>query len=209
MKDDPKAEIKRLQEELNATRNELDFANQSIKKKEVELRAVIVQAEEVSHVDPLTCLFNRRQVVKDLQTEVIRAERYKTVLSISMIDIDYFKLVNDSHGHRAGDKVLIHLANILQEEIREPDIVGRYGGEEFLVLLPSTRLNEATNQAARLSKRIRETEIDIGEMLQITVSIGVAEYKHGQEDWQKFLDRADIALYDAKNNGRDQWVVSK
>jgi diguanylate cyclase (GGDEF)-like protein len=204
---DLQAENQRLNNELTKLQNELEDAKRTIKIKEIELDAVIAQAEEVSHVDALTCLPNRRQVIKQLQNEVMRAERYKTLLSISMIDIDHFKKINDSYGHTIGDQVLFQLANILQENIREPDIVGRYGGEEFLVVLPNTRLKNAAEQAARLCNRIRETDINIGETIRLTVSIGIAEYMHGQESWQKFLSRADLALYEAKNSGRDRLAI--
>jgi diguanylate cyclase (GGDEF)-like protein len=206
--DDLKAENLRLSNELEETKKKLEDANRVIKAKEIELNAVIAQAEEVSHVDALTCLPNRRQVIKQLQNEVIRAERYSTLLSISMIDIDHFKRINDSYGHTIGDQVLFQLASVLQESIRDPDTVGRYGGEEFLVVLPNTRLKNAAEQASRLLKRIRETDINIGEVIRVTVSIGVAEYRHGQESWQKFLSRADLALYEAKNSGRDRWAAS-
>ena len=209
MTDDLQAENQRLSTELIKTRKELDEARRVIKIKEIELKAVVAQAEEVSHVDELTCLPNRRQVIKQLQNEVIRAERYKTLLSISMIDIDNFKKINDSYGHTVGDQVLFQLANILQEGVRDPDTVGRYGGEEFLVVLPNTRLKPAAEQAARLVKRVREAEINVGEVIQLTISIGVAEYRHGHENWQKFLSRADLALYDAKNAGRDRWAISE
>lgn len=209
MTDKLEAEIQRLTADLERIKEDLVDARRIIKRKEVELKAVLAQAEEVSHVDELTCLPNRRQVIKTLQNEVIRAERYKSLLSISMIDIDHFKNVNDSFGHTVGDQVLFQLANMLQEEIRDPDTVGRYGGEEFLVVLPNTRLKDAAEQAARLCQRIREKEIDIGEKIQLTISVGVAEYRHGQEKWQKFLSRADLALYDAKNAGRDRWAVSE
>jgi len=207
--DDLRAENQRLSDELIKTRKELDEAKRIIKIKEIELKAVIAQAEEVSHVDELTCLPNRRQVIKQLQNEVIRAERYKTLLSISMIDIDNFKKINDSYGHTVGDQVLFQLANILQDSIRDPDTVGRYGGEEFLVVLPNTRLGAAAEQAARLVKRVREAEVNIGEIIHLTISIGSAEYNHGQENWQKFLSRADLALYDAKNAGRNRWAISE
>ena len=121
-------ENQRLSNELTKLQKELEDAKRVIKIKEIELKAVIAQAEEVSHVDELTCLPNRRQVIKQLQNEVIRAERYKTFLSISMIDIDHFKKINDSYGHTIGDQVLFQLANILQESVRDPDTVGRYGG---------------------------------------------------------------------------------
>lgn len=207
--DNLKDEIRRLNFELEAAKKELEATKRIIRIKEIELDAVIAQAEEVSHVDVLTCLPNRRQVIKQLQNEVIRAERYKTTLSISMIDIDHFKKINDSYGHTVGDQVLFQLANILQESVRDPDTVGRYGGEEFLVVLPNTRLKDAAGQAARLCKRVRETDINIGEQIRMTISIGVAEYRHGQENWQKFLSRADLALYESKNNGRDRWSVSE
>ncbi|MGD8403775.1 MAG: GGDEF domain-containing protein [Anaerolineales bacterium] len=209
MTDTQNNEIQRLTAELEKANKDLCEAQRLIERKTVELKAVLAQAEEVSHVDELTCLPNRRQVIKTLQNEVIRAERYKTPLSISMIDIDHFKKINDSYGHTVGDQVLFQLANILQDGIRDPDTVGRYGGEEFLVVLPNTRMNEATEQAARLCKRIREAEINIGEVVHLTVSIGVAEHHYGQENWQKFLSRADLALYDAKNSGRDRWAVSQ
>jgi len=204
-----KAENERLNAELDKTKKELEAANRLIHRKTVELKAILAQAEEVSHVDELTCLPNRRQIIKTLQNEVNRAERYKSLLSISMVDIDHFKQINDTYGHTIGDQVLFQLANILHNDIRDPDTVGRYGGEEFLVVLPNTRLRNAAEQAARLCKRIREADIDIGEILHITVSIGVAEYKHGQEDWQKFLSRADMALYDAKSAGRNGWKICK
>ena len=209
MTDDLKDENRQLKAELEETKKELEAAKKLLTIKGIELQAVIAQAEEVSHVDQLTCLPNRRQIIKTMQTEVLRAERYKTVLSISMIDIDHFKKVNDTHGHTVGDQALFQLANLLQEDIRHPDTVGRYGGEEFLVVLPNTRLDQAAGQAARLCKLVRETGIDIGKMLWLTISIGVAEYRHGQENWQKFLSRADMALYAAKNAGRDQWAVSR
>lgn len=204
-----KAENRRLNIELDETKKKLEDAERIIKNKEIELNAVLAQAEEVSHVDALTCLPNRRQVIKQLQNEVFRAERYQSQLSVSMVDIDHFKRINDSYGHTVGDQALFQLANILQDNIRNPDTAGRYGGEEFLVVLPNTGLKESAELADRLCKRIRETEISIGKGIRLTVSVGVAEYKHGQENWRKFLNRADLALYEAKNSGRDRWSISK
>lgn len=202
------AEIQQLNEELQQARRELEAARRQLKAKEIELEAVRVQADEVSHTDALTYLPNRRQVINTLQTEVHRAERYGTPLSISMIDIDHFKAINDTFGHTVGDQVLRQLATLLRESIREPDMVGRYGGEEFLVILPNTRLNDAAEQAARLCRLVRSAEFDVGTKTQLTISIGVAEYRTGEEAWQKFLSRADMALYEAKNKGRDRWAVS-
>ena len=209
MKEDLNAEIQRLIEELNKTKRELEDAKRIIKVKDIELKAILAQADEVSHTDALTYLPNRRQVINNLQKEVHRAERYKTPLSISMLDIDHFKKINDSYGHTVGDQVLYQLATLLSEGVRESDMVGRYGGEEFLILLPNTKLSKAAELAARLCKLIKETVIDVGEKTNLTVSIGVAEYRHCEETWQKFLSRADMALYDAKNAGRDRWAISK
>ena len=202
-------EIQRLTDELNKIRQELKEAKRAIRVKEIELQAILAQADEVSHTDVLTYLPNRRRVINNLQKEVHRAERYKTPLSISMMDIDHFKDINDTYGHTVGDVVLLRLANMLREGIRESDMVGRYGGEEFLIVLPNTELQRATELAGRLCKIIREKDIEIVGKAHITVSIGVAEYKHGEENWQKFLNRADMALYAAKNAGRDRWADSK
>lgn len=202
------AEIQRLTNELQKTRAELEEVKRQFKAKEIELEAVRVQADEVSHTDALTYLPNRRQVINTLQTEVHRAQRYGTPLSISMIDVDHFKAINDTFGHTVGDQVLRQLATLLRESIREPDMVGRYGGEEFLVVLPNTRLKDAAEQAARLCRLVRTAEFDVGTKTHLTISIGAAEYRIGEEVWQKFLSRADMALYEAKNKGRDQWAIS-
>ena len=189
-----------------------DNANlkQQVADKQVEIEAVVMQAHEVAHTDDLTLLSNRRQVIADLQREIIRSERYHTPVSISMVDVDHFKRVNDSHGHAVGDLVLRAVARLLRDNMREPDIVGRYGGEEFLVILPNSRVQAAIEQAERLCRRLRSCTINAGDKeLQITISAGVAEYRQGQEDWQQFLSRADAAMYEAKAQGRDRVAVSR
>jgi diguanylate cyclase (GGDEF)-like protein len=126
-----------------------------------------------------------------------------------MIDIDHFKNINDKYGHTIGDLVLRQLGIILRENTRAPDVVGRYGGEEFLLVLPNSPQQAAVEQASRLIKHIHEKDIDVGVKIRLTVSIGIAEYRYDQENWQKFLSRADMALYEAKNAGRDRWAVSE
>jgi diguanylate cyclase (GGDEF)-like protein len=149
-------------------------------------------------------------IVKTLQDEVARAERYSAPLSISVVDVDHFKRVNDTHGHMAGDEVLRHVAFQLRDHIRHPDVVGRYGGEEFLILLPNTASEEAAEQAARLCRYVRESQVNVDQhILNLTVSIGVAQYQPGVDTWDSLLNRADNAMYEAKNNGRDQWYVAK
>lgn len=196
--------------ELKAVTAELQKTKLSLAIKETELQAVIAQADEVAHTDALTFLPNRRQMIGDLQREIIFSDRYGTPLALSMIDIDHFKNINDTYGHTVGDEVLQKLAGELRQHIRHPDTIGRYGGEEFLVILPHSMLQAAIQQAERLCRHVRSLLIKTNEAeISLTISIGIAQYKIHKEDWQTFLSRADSMLYRAKNNGRDQWVVSE
>jgi len=189
---------------------ELQMAKQILERKEIELQSVLAQAHEVSHTDALTFLPNRRQIMVDLQNAVSFSDRYGTPLTISMLDIDHFKNINDKHGHIVGDEVLRSLAGELRQQIRHPDTIGRYGGEEFLIVLPHSTMKAATEQAQRLCEKVRALSIVIGdETLSVTISIGVAQYRIEKEDWQTFLSRADRALYQAKTDGRDQWAVDQ
>jgi diguanylate cyclase (GGDEF)-like protein len=179
-----------------------------LENKKIELQAVTDQADEVSHVDFLTFLPNRRFIVAELQRQVMYSERYGTPLSISMLDLDHFKQVNDTHGHSSGDDVLRKVASELRDHIRQPDEIARYGGEEFLVILPNSSLKAACEQASRLCQQVRSTPIISGGIvIQMTISIGIAQLQLHNENWQKLLDRADQALLQAKQNGRDQWAV--
>ncbi len=195
---------------LEAISAELERIKRSLANKETELKAVLAQADEVSHTDALTFLPNRKRIVADLQREAIFSDRYGTPLAVSMVDIDNFKEINDRYGHLAGDDVLRKLAIELRDHIRHPDTIGRYGGEEFLVVLPHSTLQAATEQAERLCRHVRSLMIPAGEhKILLTVSIGIAQYKIHKEDWQAFLSRADNALYKAKNTGRDRWMISE
>lgn len=195
---------------LEAVTAELQRTKRILTIKETELKAVIAQADEVSHTDALTFLPNRRHIIADLQKEVIFSDRYGTPLTISMLDIDHFKKINDTYGHIVGDDVLRSLAGELRDHIRYPDTIGRYGGEEFLIVLPHSTLRAANQQAERLCRHVRSLEIKSGEQeIAITVSVGVAQYKIHNEDWQGLLNRADAALYEAKNSGRDRWVAAE
>lgn len=204
------AEPVALASELEAVTAELQRTQRILTIKETELKAVIAQADEVSHTDALTFLPNRRQIIGDLQKEVIFSDRYGTSLTISLLDIDHFKRINDTYGHIVGDDVLRNLSSELRDHIRYPDTIGRYGGEEFLVVLPHSTLRAASQQAERLCRHVRSLLIKSGEYeIAITISIGIAQYKIQNEDWQALLNRADAALYRAKHNGRDRWVVSE
>jgi len=204
------AELVAFPSELETVTAELQRTKRILTIKETELKAVIAQADEVSHTDALTFLPNRKQIIGDLQREVIFSDRYGTPLTISMLDIDFFKKINDTYGHTVGDDVLRSLASELRNHIRYPDTIGRYGGEEFLIVLPHSTVKAAMEQAGRLCKHVRSLLIKSGEKeIALTVSIGIAQYKIHKEDWEVFLSRADAALYLSKNNGRDQWSVSE
>jgi diguanylate cyclase (GGDEF)-like protein len=204
------AELITLASALEEVTAELQRTQRILTVKETELKAVLAQAEEVSHTDALTFIPNRRQIIKDLQNEIIFSDRYGTPLSISMLDIDHFKTINDSYGHTVGDEVLRSLAGELRDHIRYPDTIGRYGGEEFLIVLPHSTLKAASEQAERLCRYVRSLLIKSGEQeIAVTVSIGMAQYKIHKEDWEAFLGRADAALYQAKNSGRDRWAVAE
>lgn len=204
------AEQVTLASTLEAVTAELQRTKRILTIKEIELKAVLAQAEEVSHTDALTFLPNRRQIIGDLQREVIFSDRYGTPLTISILDIDHFKNINDTYGHVVGDDVLRSLASELRDHIRYPDTIGRYGGEEFLIVLPHSTIKAATEQAERLCRHVRSLRIKSGEHeLTLTVSIGIAQYKIHKEDWQALFRRADAALYQAKNRGRDQWAVAE
>lgn len=167
--------------------------------KKVEKRTQ--ELKKMAITDELTDLFNRRYILEILEIEIEKAKRYNRVLSIIMMDIDFFKKVNDQHGHQVGDLVLKRLSNILQQNTRNIDFVGRYGGEEFLLILPETALKEAYLVAEKLRKQIKKTKIDALES-KLTVSCGVAQFDDDHS--YQLIKRADDLLYKAKAKGRDR-----
>lgn len=170
------------------------------------LRASNEQLRELSSVDPLTKLFNRRYFMQALEAEYARSVRYATPLSFLMLDIDHFKRLNDTYGHQAGDEVLRGLADLLRVRVRGSDVAGRYGGEEFCVLLPHTGLQGAAELAERIRAAVEGTPIEArGERLGITVSVGAAACPGPRVATADDLIRlADEALYEAKAAGRNR-----
>ena len=161
---------------------------------------------EASH-DPLLRLWNRRAIFDLLNTELSRAKRQQTPLSVFFIDLDFFKLVNDNHGHLVGDDVLLSVARKISKAVREYDHVGRCGGEEFLVVLPNCPVEAALEVAERVRQHVGEEPIVIATtQLRITVSIGLCQWRSGQE-LPDLLRQADLALYRAKQNGRNRVEV--
>jgi diguanylate cyclase (GGDEF)-like protein len=161
---------------------------------------------EASH-DSLLHLWNRRGIFALLNTELSRAKRLKTPLSVFFIDLDFFKLVNDTFGHLAGDDVLRSVAKKVSSAVREYDHVGRYGGEEFLVVLPNCNVEAALEVAERVRQHVSDEPVVIATtQLRITVSVGLSQW-HPDQELPDLLRRADIALYRAKQNGRNRVEV--
>ena len=157
--------------------------------------------EVLSVTDPLTQLFNRLKMDQTLDAEISRAQRYSSPLSVILLDLDKFKLVNDTFGHIVGDQVLCKVAEILQTTIRKQDFSARWGGEEFFIICPETSLENALLVAEKIRK---ELEITIfPEVKHVTASFGIACYQN-KESVSELLDRADQALYQAKIQGRNQ-----
>lgn len=162
------------------------------------------ELKKISTMDQLTGVFNRRQLDQCIHHEVEKASRYSRPLSMLMIDIDHFKKVNDTYGHQIGDYALISISRILSQHIRSSDILGRFGGEEFVILCPESDKDEAAELGEKLRQTIEEYSFDtIGNL---TISIGISEFKAEMSN-EDLLYKADIALYKAKNGGRNQVVA--
>jgi diguanylate cyclase (GGDEF)-like protein len=165
------------------------------------------QLQALAETDPLTGLANRRAFLSRLAQEVKRARRYGTPLACVMVDMDRLKPVNDQYGHAAGDRAIATLATVLQAELRETDFGARYGGDEFVVLLPHTGAAEGRALAERVCERLRETTFDAdGTQLPLHASFGVAELPAGSPDEaaEAIVRNADAALYGAKGAGRSR-----
>ena len=158
-------------------------------------------------IDALTGAYNRHYLRKELSTLLLAAQKNKTPMSLIMLDIDHFKRINDEYGHLAGDEVLKSTAKRLKEKLRSSDALIRYGGEEFLVLLPDTRLNNAEETAERMRELVaRATLTHGGKSIQVTASFGIVEFELERDDIDRLLHRADQALYSAKKAGRNRVV---
>ena len=164
-------------------------------------------------LDPLTGVANRRSLIAALDRDVARAQRMREPMALMMVDIDHFKDVNDRYGHPAGDRVLCSVVNVLLLRVRAQDLVGRYGGEEFMVLLPGTGLTGAEQLARELCKAVEESRCPAdgvpGPGIAVTVSIGVFGGRlESGDSWDMLIAAADRALYQAKNNGRNRVEVA-
>lgn len=159
-------------------------------------------------IDSLTQVCNRRFFMESADAELSRARRYQTPVCVLMLDADHFKGINDKYGHAAGDDVLRAISRICKETVRDVDIVGRLGGEEFAMALPATAAFGGAILAERLRRAAETTIVSFEEQdIRFTVSLGLAQW-NGEETLESLLGRADKALYGAKRNGRNQWAAA-
>jgi diguanylate cyclase len=199
-------EVKNRTEQLSNTNQELARAN-------TKLAEVNEQLELLANTDPLTALANRRSFQETLSFELRRSKRTHSPLSVLMIDVDHFKTYNDANGHPAGDQVLVQIARILKETLRNTDVVSRYGGEEFTILLPDTAAEPAKAVAQKLRDTVRAYPFPgAGESQpegRVTISIGVATAPEDGDTTISIVIAADRALYVAKGLGRDQVAAAR
>jgi len=196
-----------------------DFLQQrTIKEQTDQLKVALVEvdqarrsAEEASRSDPLTGLFNRRFFFGMAEAELARDRRYEHSLAVIMLDVDFFKSINDRYGHSVGDQVLLEVAVQLKKNLRQTDIACRYGGDEFVILLPETEVDTAGFVANRLRESVEAIKLvtEKGPVV-VTLSLGIAAYARGDlENIDLLIKRADQALYEAKQAGRNQVKVWK
>jgi diguanylate cyclase (GGDEF)-like protein len=176
-----------------------------LRARQIELAAANEQLYHLATTDQLTGLKNRRHFMEKLDSEVDRSSRYGRPCAVAILDVDLFKAVNDTYGHDVGDKVLQSLSQMLLDELRNVDLVGRIGGEEFALVLPETSKGQAWEVCQRLLARIRDARVTAaGVEVRFTASIGLAQVAMAGDQASAVLKRADEALYRAKHSGRDR-----
>lgn len=191
-------QVGQAREELDRTREQLDIAHKQLD-----------QAQYDALTDPLTRLPNRRGLDVTLPREIARAKRNKSPLCVALIDLDHFKRINDEHGHDAGDRALRHFAQLAKPALRETDMIGRYGGEEFLVVLPDTAVDGAMITLNRLARLLESKPLVVGQVaIVIRFSAGVAAWEVG-ESVEHVVSRADQAAYAAKRAGRGRTLAAE
>ncbi|AQZ94545.1 diguanylate cyclase [Halopseudomonas phragmitis] len=173
-----------------------------------QLEAANLQLREQAHRDGMTGLLNRRYWEQSLEREFARYQRYETPASLVMFDIDNFKPINDNHGHQTGDEVIREAARVIREHARETDYAGRYGGEEFVLLLPDTSLQGAAQLAERLRQAMERLIVEhLEQRVSFTISLGVAQFSEEMSSAFDLVAAADSALYQSKQAGRNRTTL--
>jgi len=186
------------------TQKNLMEAHELVSQKVEQLTRAEEQLRELSITDALTGLANRRGAYQRLDDLEVRYRRNQQPFSIFLIDIDFFKRVNDSFGHGAGDKVLVNLASVMRNSLREQDFIGRWGGEEFILILPDTDLHGAVVLAEKLRTLVEQQQMKVEEHdIRVTISLGGSQYSL-EAGLIQCLEQADTALYSSKTKGRNR-----
>lgn len=202
-------QLRSARHKLRSGEQELSESNERLQQKLVEITRLQAQLNEQALRDPLTGLFNRRYLETIVPHELTRCARDGSSLALMMIDIDHFKSVNDRFGHQGGDEVLKALAALLTETVRASDVACRFGGEEFLLLLPSIAAHNAMERADQWRERFAQLEVHSnGAVIHSTLSIGVAMHPEDGADLHSLVQAADRALYQAKAEGRNRVVAA-
>ena len=194
----------------SALQHERENLERSVAERTKELQEANARLERLAVTDGLTGVFNHRRFQEQLQAEILRSERHKRPMGVLMVDVDFFKKVNDAMGHPAGDELLRRLAEVLSADLRATDLIARYGGEEFAVLLPETTKSEAMQVAERMRIAV-ETKINSGPAWPtlVTVSIGVGTFPEDGKTGEQVLVAADQAMYVAKRQGRNRVIGAR
>lgn len=181
-----------------------------MKKTQEELKNINSQLEKLVRTDSLTGVNNRREILALGEKEFQRCHRYHRYFSVLVIDMDYFKHINDTFGHLLGDKTLITVAGAIKNCLRQVDSFGRFGGEEFVAILPETNLEDAETLARRICQVINKLNIEIDrQKVRVTASIGVATFSTQDNNLEEVIERADRAMFAAKNQGRNRVSLGK
>jgi diguanylate cyclase (GGDEF)-like protein len=172
---------------------------------QTQLQKTLAELAKISRIDGLTQVYNRRHWQESLEQEYAKSRRHDKKLSLIMLDLDHFKLLNDNYGHQGGDKVLIGVSALISSLLRVEDVFGRYGGEEFAIILPETDLSGAIELAQRICNSIAEKALTYkDQIIKVTVSLGVAQLSTEDVNYEELITEADNALYQAKAQGRNQ-----
>jgi diguanylate cyclase (GGDEF)-like protein len=165
--------------------------------------------KEASTKDPLTGIGNRRLLMDYLKAETARAERMGRPLTIALADVDRFKTINDNYGHEAGDRALVEIANAIKSGVRDYDICGRWGGEEFLVVMPEINAADGALVVERMRKAIEKLDIEAGsDLIKLSATFGIAE-RRPDENMSETIRRADAAMFEAKRQGRNRYQIAE
>lgn len=201
------AENEKLSSEMRVQNKSLQKENEVIKKLNIKLESSYEELKQIAIYDMLSGLYNRKSLFDTIEREIERSDRIDSPLTGIMLDIDNFKPINDSYGHQVGDIVIVELGKMLKKSLRKYDYAGRYGGEEFFMVLTNTNMEQGFHIGERLRKELdSKPTLCNGKLVHVTVSLGIAQYKKGESS-KSWIERADMAMYKAKKLGRNRIVT--